>query len=299
MLAIVDDIGLQKIATMACHEVRTDHERVIAEGDPGDGFYLVVEGQVRVTLAEKHDQEIARIGAGGFFGEMAMLSDRKRSASVWTVGPSVLLFFPREEFLPLLEAYPTMREVLSGVALKRTEENLWRSLFDDEDVQRSLGSLGETPAELAVPLPDLSDIGLDALAGEGAWSPSSASPPPPPADAELPREGRTPGASTWHSYPGLDDVKAPPEVVKEIIHTGIDEDDLIIAVARARRSGFIRGAVVGGLLVAVLAAVIGEVMKEPGVETDGRRASGRRIAHANPSRAPSSQSRREDRGVGR
>ncbi len=143
LLAVVDEPGLNRIAAMAKHELRMSDEQVIAEGGPGDGFYLVVEGQVRVTLAEKNNQEIARIGAGGFFGEMAMLSDRKRSASVWTVGPTTLLFFGRADFLPLLDDYPTLREVLSGVALKRTEENLWRSLFEDDEVQRSIGSLSE------------------------------------------------------------------------------------------------------------------------------------------------------------
>jgi CRP-like cAMP-binding protein/TolA-binding protein len=158
LLAVVDEPGLHRIAAMAQHELRMSDEQVITEGDPGNGFYLVVEGQVRVTLAEKNNQEIARIGAGGFFGEMAMLSDKKRSASVWTVGPTTLLFFSRDDFMPLLADYPTLREVLSGVALKRTEENLWRTLFDDVDVQRSIGSLSETevtpkPAAIMPPPP--------------------------------------------------------------------------------------------------------------------------------------------------
>ncbi len=149
-LSVLDEHGILRMAAIAENRAFEARAVVIRQGDDGDGFYLVVEGQVRVTLAEKGDKEVARIEAGGFFGEMALLSDTKRSASVATVGPTTLLWFDKQKFLPLLNEYPTMREVLSGVALKRTEENLWRVLFDDEEVQRSLAQLdtrapGEAP----------------------------------------------------------------------------------------------------------------------------------------------------------
>jgi hypothetical protein len=142
-----------RLANIAQHQVYEDNQQVVAEGDPGNGFYLVVEGQVRVTLADKENKEVARINPGGFFGEMAMLANSKRSASVWTVGSTTLLWFEREAFMPLLDVYPTMREILSGVALQRAEENLWRVLFEDEEVQQSLASLGDAEsAEQAVEL---------------------------------------------------------------------------------------------------------------------------------------------------
>jgi CRP-like cAMP-binding protein len=148
-LSVLDEQGIARMAAVAENRSFESGALLIRQGDDGDGFYLVVEGQVRVTLAEKGNKEVARIEAGGFFGEMSLLSDQKRSASVWTVGPSTLLWFDKQKFLPLLHDYPTMREVLSGVALKRTEENLWRVLFDDEEVQRSLAQLdlgGPKPA---------------------------------------------------------------------------------------------------------------------------------------------------------
>jgi CRP-like cAMP-binding protein len=143
-LQTLDDSGIGRLAALAENRNFGDGERIILQGDPGDGFYLLVEGQVKVTLEEKGDKEVARIAAGGFFGEMAMLKDQRRSASVWSIGQTTTLYFSKDLVLPFLHETPAMREVLSGVALKRTEENLWRVLFDDDEVQRSMANLGDS-----------------------------------------------------------------------------------------------------------------------------------------------------------
>lgn len=141
LLALVDRAGLERLAALAALQEREGGACVIAEGEPCDGFYLVVDGEVRVTIAERGDQEVARLGSGEFFGEMALLSEQPRSASVWTCGPTRLLFFEREAVLGLLEDYPELREVLGGVAVQRAEENLWQALANDDEVQHSLSEL--------------------------------------------------------------------------------------------------------------------------------------------------------------
>lgn len=141
MLRALDDAGLQSLADLAEHRSFGDGEQIIRQGERGDGFFLVVEGQVRVTLAERDDAQVARIGPGGFFGEMSLLHDQPRSASVWSSGPSTLLYFDKSRVLPLLERYPRVREVLSGVALQRTEDNLWSVLFDESEVDETLAEL--------------------------------------------------------------------------------------------------------------------------------------------------------------
>lgn len=226
LLSVVDEAGLARMAELAAHELRMSDEQIITEGDAGTGFYLVVEGQVRVTLAEKNNQEIARIGAGGFFGEMAMLSDRKRSASVWSVGPTTLLYFAREQFLPLLDAYPTLREVLSGVALKRTEENLWRTLFEDDDVQRSIGSLSEpsTPITALQPPP------------AATWNQQT-----PPGGVKLPK-------------PGPDvDVLLRERDAREAALRGVHAVEL----TKARRGGVRQGGLAGALAGVALGLAVG------------------------------------------
>ncbi len=183
ILALLDEAGVQQMASVAQNQVRADGEQVICQGEIGDGFYLVVEGQVRVTLEERDNEEVARIGPGGFFGEMAMLSDQPRSANVWTVGETTLLWFDRASFLPMLSRYSSLREVLSGVALKRTEENLWRVLFADDEVQRSLAELDEaasTDSDDSLPPPGDStasaDDGRTQPPDESVQGPTTASP---------------------------------------------------------------------------------------------------------------------------
>ncbi len=144
-LATLDEAGITMMASIAEKQPYGDGEIIIRQGDEGDGFYLVVEGQVRVTLREQNDAEVARIGEGGFFGEMALLSDQPRSASVWAAGSVTLLRFDKRLFMPVLDAYPGLREVLSGVAIERTEENLWSVLLSDDDVQETLAELRDTP----------------------------------------------------------------------------------------------------------------------------------------------------------
>ncbi|MEM6531300.1 MAG: cyclic nucleotide-binding domain-containing protein [Myxococcota bacterium] len=150
LLTALDDEGIRELAEVAEHRSCVEGDQIIRQGDAGDGFYLVVEGQVRVTLAERDDAQVARIGPGGFFGEMSLLNEQPRSASVWSIGPSTLLFFDKALVLPLLTTYPRVREVLSGVALKRTEDNLWSVLFDESEVDQTLADLEQS---LQAPLP--------------------------------------------------------------------------------------------------------------------------------------------------
>lgn len=141
MLQAFDEDGLRELADIAEHRSVPDGVKVIEQGEDGDGFYLVVEGQVRVTLAERDDAQIARIGPGGIFGEMALLNEKGRSASVWSTGSCTFLFFAKHRVLPLLDRYPDVREALSGVALRRTESNLWSVLFEEREVDETLAEL--------------------------------------------------------------------------------------------------------------------------------------------------------------
>jgi MFS family permease len=72
---------------------------VIAEGEPGDLFYVILEGEVRVT---QEGRRLRVQGAGDFFGEIALLHDVPRTATVTSTIDTELLTLPREVFLRVL-----------------------------------------------------------------------------------------------------------------------------------------------------------------------------------------------------
>ncbi len=75
--------------------VSSGHE-IVREGDSGDRFYIVQNGVVRVV---RGGFEVDRIGAGGAFGEMALLYDRPRNATVEAIGAVELAVLEQEVFL--------------------------------------------------------------------------------------------------------------------------------------------------------------------------------------------------------
>jgi CRP-like cAMP-binding protein len=79
-------------------------ERVFAEGDPGDAWYIISDGTARVLKqGDGGAREIARLGRGEMFGEMAILDGSARSATVDASSDVTLFRFRRSRFEDLLD----------------------------------------------------------------------------------------------------------------------------------------------------------------------------------------------------
>jgi CRP/FNR family cyclic AMP-dependent transcriptional regulator len=86
------------------------------EGTPGEEFFVVAEGEASVT---RGGQEIARLGAGNFFGEMALLDGGPRVATVTAATPMSLLVLNRGEFRSLVEVSTMIdRRILEAIATR-------------------------------------------------------------------------------------------------------------------------------------------------------------------------------------
>jgi ATP-binding cassette subfamily B protein len=87
---------------------------VVHQHDPADRFYVIVRGTVRATRVDDDGSEVATrvLEDGDYFGELGLLRDVPRTATVRTVTPSVLLALTRDRFLRMLERAPELRDAL-------------------------------------------------------------------------------------------------------------------------------------------------------------------------------------------
>ncbi len=89
-------------------------QTVIVEGEAGDKLYVIVRGTVDVLVTDQAGQEqfIDCMEDGDYFGEMALLLNRPRSATVRTATPTLLLSLSSEQFFRLLEQFPECRPAI-------------------------------------------------------------------------------------------------------------------------------------------------------------------------------------------
>lgn len=105
----------ERVAARFVTEVYPAGREVVREGDPGDRFYVVVRGRVEVERrGASGTEKVAVLSDGDHFGEIALLRNAPRNATIRTTQPTVLLSLPRDSFLRLLDTAPTVREQLEA-----------------------------------------------------------------------------------------------------------------------------------------------------------------------------------------
>lgn len=103
-----------------------DETFVIREGEIGESFFVIARGQVRVT---QHDvlgkeRELARLGDGSVFGEMALISNSPRTATVVSTGQADLLEFNRETLTAASEQIIDIATALDRFTRDRLVQNI-------------------------------------------------------------------------------------------------------------------------------------------------------------------------------
>ncbi len=93
---------------------------VIREGDPGDRFYVIERGRMHVT---RDGAELATLGSGDFFGEIALLRDVPRTATVVATEPVSLRALDREHFLAAVTGSPAGAVALATEMDRRLAEH--------------------------------------------------------------------------------------------------------------------------------------------------------------------------------
>lgn len=94
---------------------------VVSEGERGHCFYLIYKGGVEVRKVG-WDKPVARLGAGQFFGEMALLFNEPRSATVRTTKPTLCFRLHSADFNTILRKNPSMASRIRRIAAARRRE---------------------------------------------------------------------------------------------------------------------------------------------------------------------------------
>lgn len=110
---------LAQVASLADEIDLPPGKRVITEGDRGREFFVLLEGSVDVT---RGDQKLATLSAGDFVGEIALVSDIPRTATVTTTSPVRALVVTDRAFRSLLERSAEIQlKVLEALAERLVE----------------------------------------------------------------------------------------------------------------------------------------------------------------------------------
>jgi CRP-like cAMP-binding protein len=107
LFASLAESELDELAKWFDVETAGEGVRLTGEGASGYSFFILLDGSATVTAA---GSEIATLSPGDFFGEMAILGDGRRSATVTTTSPARVLTLFGTEFRQLQQAYPQIAE---------------------------------------------------------------------------------------------------------------------------------------------------------------------------------------------
>ncbi len=96
-------------------------EAVFWDGDPGIGFYVVLDGKVKIykTSADGKEQILHIYGPGHPIGEVPVFSGNRFPANAQAIEKSHLVFFPRKDFIELISSQPSLALNMLAVLSRR------------------------------------------------------------------------------------------------------------------------------------------------------------------------------------
>ncbi len=133
------ELSPEDLQIITSHGVTRNYPKnvvLITEGDRSDSLYVILSGKVKVFLSDEHGKEVQLNiqGPGEYFGELALIDQAPRSASVMTLEPSKLAVVSKADFQRCLAGHPEI-----AVELIRCLVQQVRSLTD------AVGSMAMKP----------------------------------------------------------------------------------------------------------------------------------------------------------
>ena len=124
MFATFPDDYLRTLATVVSRRGAPRGSVIMAAGDAIDSLYIVISGRLKVMMGDADGKEVilSLIGPGEFFGEMGLIDDSPRSASVIAIEPCELLSITKRDFRKCLaENFEIAMTVMRGLVRRLRE----------------------------------------------------------------------------------------------------------------------------------------------------------------------------------
>ena len=124
LFSMLPEGQLQLLTRVLSRKAYPKNSTIIAAGDATDAMYIVVSGRLKVIMSDKEGQEVilAILNQGEFFGEMGLIAQAPRSATVTTIEPCELLTITRADFTKCLQGnFDLTMNVIRGL-VKRLRE---------------------------------------------------------------------------------------------------------------------------------------------------------------------------------
>jgi CRP/FNR family transcriptional regulator, cyclic AMP receptor protein len=126
LFASLDDNAATDLRRLLRSRTVSQNNWLFHQGDSGDSMYLIESGLVRISIKDEdgHELVLAELAQGDFFGEMALIDGKQRSADAKVVEDANLAVLARNDFLGFVRSNPDVAlEMLSAVSnrLRRTD----------------------------------------------------------------------------------------------------------------------------------------------------------------------------------
>jgi CRP/FNR family transcriptional regulator, cyclic AMP receptor protein len=154
LFASLDDHAAGELRSLLTTKRIANGKSLFRKGDSGDAMYLIESGRVRISLKDQDGKEVtlAELAQGDFFGEMALIDGRQRSADAHVFEDAQLAVLSRQAFLSFVRSSPDVAlEMLAALTdrLRRTDELLrGRVSRNANDEERARATMADRAADL-------------------------------------------------------------------------------------------------------------------------------------------------------
>lgn len=153
LFASLDDQAATELRSLLTSKQVSTGKLLFHKGDSGDALYLIESGRVRISIRDEDGNEVtlAELAQGDFFGEMALIDGRQRSADATVFEEAQLAVLSRKAFLSFVRSSPDVALVMLSALtdrLRRTDELLrGRVSRNANDEERARSTMADRAAD--------------------------------------------------------------------------------------------------------------------------------------------------------